>query len=506
MSDTCELLFELGTEELPPKSLLTLSRAFEQNLIYRLEKMGLGHGDVNSFATPRRLAVQIENLVMSQPDTVVEKRGPALKAAFGNDGVATKAAAGFAASCGVMVDQLGTLKTEKGEWLSFKQEVTGATAADLLPEIIQESLSALPIAKRMRWGDGSAEFARPVHWAVLLLGNQIVSMEIMGVKSSNITYGHRFHRPDAIEIESPSDYASTLYSLGKVVADFEERRAKIKQQATEIAESVGGIAHIEDALLEEVTALVEWPVPVIGKFDQRFLTLPSEVLIVTMQTNQKYFPVKDSHGNLLPFFITISNIESKNPAAVVRGNERVILPRLSDAEFFWAQDRKNSLESRIVSLSHVVFQKKLGTLAEKTKRVEALTQKIAEALSIDPASAKQAAILAKADLLTEMVGEFPSLQGLMGHYYALADGEPEEVAVAIEEQYFPKQAGGALPGSQTGLILSLAEKLDTLSGIFSAGLIPSGDKDPYALRRAAIGIIRIIIEKKLDLDLLPLIQ
>ena len=367
MSETCELLFELGTEELPPKSLLTLSRAFEQNLIYRLEKTGLGHGDVNSFATPRRLAVQIENLVMCQPDTVVEKRGPALKAAFGNDGVATKAAAGFAASCGVMVDQLGTLKTEKGEWLSFKQEVTGATAADLLPEIIQESLSALPIAKRMRWGDGNAEFARPVHWAVLLLGNQIVSMEIMGVKSSNITYGHRFHRPDAIEIESPSDYASTLYSLGKVVADFEERRAKIKQQATEIAESVGGIAHIEDALLEEVTALVEWPVPVIGKFDQRFLTLPSEVLIVTMQTNQKYFPVKDSHGNLLPFFITISNIESKNPAAVVRGNERVILPRLSDAEFFWAQDRKNSLESRIVSLSHIVFQKKLGTLAEKNQ-------------------------------------------------------------------------------------------------------------------------------------------
>ena len=506
MTETRDLLFELGTEELPPKSLSSLSAALEANVKQGLQQAQIAHGKFQAYATPRRLALFISDLADSQPDKVIEKRGPALKAAYNEDGVPTKAAEGFARSCGTTVDQLSTMATDKGEWLSFKQEIKGAATSALIPDIFRKSLAALPVAKKMRWGASTVEFVRPVHWLVLLYGNEVIEAELLGLSSGRSTFGHRFHHPDTIELSRPDQYIDLLRDEGKVLADFEERRSKLRQQALQAAESVGGSAHIEPDLLEEVTALVEWPVAVIGSFDERFLKLPSEVLITSMQSHQKYFPVKDSAGKLLPYFITTSNLESSNPKAVRQGNERVIRPRLTDAEFFWNQDRKTTLESRAVSLSSIVFQNRLGTLADKTHRVEQLAQHIAERLQLDAAMAKHAAILAKADLLTEMVSEFPTLQGIMGRYYALAEGEQPEVAAAIEEHYLPKQSGGALPETATGQVLALADKIDTLTGIFSIGLIPTGDKDPYALRRAALGVLRILIEKKIDLDLPELLD
>ncbi len=506
MAEMRDLLFELGTEELPPKSLSSLSAALEANVKQGLQQAQIAHGKLQAYATPRRLALLISDLADSQPDKVIEKRGPALKAAYTQDNVPTKAAEGFAHSCGTTVDQLGTMTTDKGEWLSFKQKIKGEATSELIPDIFRKSLTALPVAKKMRWAASTIEFVRPVHWLVLLYGNEVIKAELLGLSSGRSTFGHRFHHPDKIKLSCPDQYIDLLRDEGKVLADFAERGSKLHQQALQAAESMGGNAHIEPDLLEEVTALVEWPVAVVGSFDERFLELPSEVLITTMQSHQKYFPVKDSAGKLLPYFITISNLESSNPEAVRQGNERVIRPRLTDAEFFWNQDRKTTLESRAVSLSSIVFQNRLGTLADKAHRVEQLAAHIAEQLHIDAATAKHAAILAKADLLTEMVGEFPTLQGIMGRYYALADGEPAEVATAIEEHYLPKQSGGTLPETATGQILALADKIDTLTGIFSIGLIPTGDKDPYALRRAALGVLRIMIEKKIDLDLPELLD
>lgn len=506
MTSTSDLLFELGTEELPPTSLLSLSGSLARNVEQGLEHAGLTYRTVQSYATPRRLALVITDLAESQPDKVVEKRGPALKSAYTADDAPTKAAEGFARSCSTTVDQLSIMSTDKGEWLSFKQEVKGAATKKLIPDILRESLAALPISKKMRWGASDVEFVRPVHWLVLLHGSEVIETELLGLSSGRFTYGHRFHHPDATELSRPDQYLNRLREKGKVLADFAERGSKLHQQALQAAKSMGGNALIEPDLLEEVTALVEWPVAVVGSFDERFLELPSEVLITTMQSHQKYFPVKNDSGQLLPYFITISNLESSNPDAVRQGNERVIRPRLTDAEFFWNQDRKTTLESRAVSLSNIVFQNRLGTLADKTHRVEQLAAHIAERLHLDAATAKHAAILAKADLLTEMVGEFPTLQGIMGRYYALADGEPAEVAAAIEEHYLPKQSGGALPETPTGQILALADKIDTLTGIFSIGLVPTGDKDPYALRRAALGVLRIMIEKKVDLDLPALLD
>jgi glycyl-tRNA synthetase beta chain len=500
------LLFELGSEELPPKTLLKLSNALLDGIVQGLNAAELGFTASKAYATPRRLAVFIENLASSQPDKTVEKRGPAIQAAFAPDGSPSKAALGFASSCGTTFDQLERLKTDKGEWLSYTQAVQGQSAEALIADIIRASIANLPIAKRMRWGSFTTEFVRPVHWAVLLYGDKVIATEILGLHTGRETQGHRFHAPQKITIDKPENYADILYTQGKVIADIEQRKAIIKDAATHAAANVGGIAHIETDLLEEIAALNEFPVPITGGFHDRFLALPAEVLITTMQTNQKYFPVKNAEGGLLAHFITFSNIESTRPESIKQGNERVVTPRLADAEFFWNQDRKQTLAERVLSLSNIVFQEKLGTVADKTHRVIKLAEFIAQHLNADVELAKRAALLAKADLLTSMVGEFGNLQGIMGRYYALVEGEASAVAWALEEQYFPKQSGSPTASSTTGQILAIAEKIDTLTGIFSAGLIPTGDKDPYALRRAALGTLRTMIENDLTLDISKLID
>jgi len=506
MATSKHLLFELGSEELPPKTLLKLSNALLAGIVQGLQAAELTFTASKAYATPRRLAVFIENLSTAQPDKTVEKRGPAILAAFAADGTPSKAALGFAVSCGTSFDQLERLKTDKGEWLAFTQSVTGQSTEQLIPDIIRQSIANLPIAKRMRWGSFNTEFVRPVHWAVLLYGNAVIDAEILGLKTDAITLGHRFHAPQKLTINQPEDYQELLYTQGKVIVDFEQRKLLIRDAAQTAASAVNGIAHIEDDLLEEIAALNEWPVPITGCFDERFLQLPAEVLITTMQTNQKYFPVKNTDGRLLAHFITFSNIESSHPESIQHGNERVVTPRLADAEFFWNQDRKKSLEDRVASLDTIVFQEKLGTVADKTHRVIKLAAFIAHRLNANVDLAKRAALLAKTDLMTEMVGEFGNLQGLMGRYYALVEGEAPEVAWALEEQYFPKQSGSETANSSIGQILAIAEKVDTLTGIFSAGLIPTGDKDPYALRRAALGILRTLIENNLSLDICELIE
>ncbi|HIG65305.1 MAG TPA: glycine--tRNA ligase subunit beta [Methyloprofundus sp.] len=506
MSDTQDLLFELGCEELPPASLRKLSDALLKNIQQGLTQADLSFGESIAYATPRRLAVLIKDLVSSQADKRIEKRGPALQAAFNAEGEPSKASLGFAKSCGTTVEQLSTVKTDKGEWLSFTQKVKGQASVALIPEIISKSISQLPIAKRMRWGSSNIEFVRPVHWAVLLYGQDIINTEILGLSTSNTTYGHRFHAPEAITIDAPLRYENILLEQGKVIADFNQRMQLIRDAANSAASAVEGIAHIEEDLLEEIAALNEFPVPITGTFDTRYLALPDEVLITTMQINQKYFPVKNARGDLLAHFITFSNIESKNPESIQKGNERVVMPRLADAEFFWDQDRKLRLEERVEQLGSIIFQKKLGSLADKSQRVENLAEFIANSIDTDADQVRRAAKLAKTDLVTNMVEEFGSLQGLMGRYYALADGESVEVAQAIEEQYYPKGSGSPTASSATGQILSIAEKIDTLTGIFSAGLIPSGDKDPYALRRSALGALRTIIENKLEIHLIECVD
>ena len=506
MSTKKHLLFELGSEELPPKTLLKLSNALLNNIIQGLNAAELTFTASKAYATPRRLAVFIENLETKQPDKTVEKRGPALQAAFAPDGTPSKAALGFAVSCGTSFDNLERLLTDKGEWLSFTQSVKGLATENLIPDIIRSSIATLPIAKRMRWGSFTTEFVRPVHWAVLLYGNEVIKTEILGLETGASTQGHRFHAPQKIVLNKPEDYADMLYQQGHVIADLEQRKKLIREAAQNAAAAVNGLAHIEEDLLEEIAALNEWPVPITGTFDPRFLALPPEVLITTMQTNQKYFPVKNADGGLLANFITFSNIESTNPKSIQQGNERVVTPRLSDAEFFWNQDRKKTLADRVESLSSVVFQENLGTVYAKTKRVQNLAKFIAGHLNADIELAERSALLAKTDLMTEMVGEFGNLQGLMGRYYALADNEPKEVAQALEEQYFPKQSGSPTAESATGQVLAIAEKIDTLVGIFAVGLIPTGDKDPYGLRRAALGILRTIIENKLDINIIELTE
>ncbi|TSA04555.1 MAG: glycine--tRNA ligase subunit beta [Methylococcus sp.] len=506
MSETRDVLFELGTEELPPKSLLTLSRALTQGVSDGLKRAGVSFKSITPYATPRRLAVVIEAVRVAQPDQDIERRGPALNAAFAADGSPSKALEGFLRSANATRDQLITLETDKGAWVALRQRMNGVATAELLPGILEQALQALPIAKRMRWGAGTAEFVRPVHWVVLLMGEAVVPADILGIAADRLTRGHRFHGVGSISLKSPGDYARSLLDQGVVMADFNERQVKITALAEEAAASVGGVAVIDPELLDEVTALVEWPVAILGSFESRFLALPAEVLITTMQANQKYFPVRGVAGELLPYFITFSNIDSTRIETVREGNERVVRPRLSDAEFFWNQDRKRTLLSRVEDLGQVTFQKNLGSVLEKTARVVALARAMAEDLGQDGALVARAARLAKADLLTTMVGEFPELQGIMGRYYALAEGERREVAEAIEEQYLPKVSGGHLPLSPLGQILALADKIDTLTGIFSAGLIPTGDKDPYALRRAALGVIRLSIESGIDLPLRPLLS
>ena len=506
MPDIRDLLIEIGTEELPPKALPTLSAAFERGVREGLEKAGLISGEIHRFATPRRLAVLIDHLPVRQPDRQLERRGPALNAAFGPDGNPTKAAEGFAHSCGVTVAELQQQKTDKGTWLVHLSQEPGAATAGLIPGIVEAALASLPIPKRMRWGDREDEFVRPVHWVVLLFGDDIIPATIMGVSTGRETRGHRFHHPRPIRLTVPIRYARQLATEGKVIADFNERREAIRVQTEAIAAELGGVAVIKPELLDEVTALVEWPVALAGNFERRFLEVPAEALISTMQDNQRYFPVVDTHGRLLPHFITITNLESQDPAQVRAGNERVIRPRFSDAEFFWKQDRKQPLATHMETLKHVVFQQRLGSLADKSTRVASLARFIAEHGHSNTDWAERAARLAKCDLMTQMVQEFPELQGVMGRYYALHDQEASEVAQALEEHYLPRFAGDRLPATATGRSVALADRLDTLIGIFAIGQAPSGAKDPFALRRATLGVLRILIEGELDLDLRTLLE
>ncbi len=506
MTQHRDLLVEIGTEELPPKALKKLMEAFANGIEHDLTKASLEFGTVHPYATPRRLAVHIEALITTQADRLVERRGPALNAAFNSDGLPTKATEGFARSCGVAVEQLEKLETDKGSWLVFRATQPGRATTELLPAIIEQSLAALPIPKRMRWGSSRVEFVRPVHWVVLLFGDEVVDAEILGVKTGRETRGHRFHHPASMYLAEPAAYAPLLETEGRVMPDFAARREAIYGQVQEKAVSVGGTAVIDDALLDEVTALVEWPVALLGQFEERFLSVPQEALISTMKGNQKYFHVVDGAGKLLPYFITVCNIESRDPDQVRAGNERVIRPRLSDAAFFWDQDRKQKLEVRLESLKHVVFQNELGTIYDKTIRVMGVAGVCANNIGGDVGRAQRAAALSKCDLMTAMVGEFPELQGSMGRYYALHDDEQDDVAHAIDEQYMPRYAGDALPVTHTGQALSIADKLDTLVGIFGIGQAPSGDKDPFALRRAALGVLRTIIEKQLNLDLLTTLE
>lgn len=500
-----DLLVEIGTEELPPKALNRLCDAFAEGVADGLRQANVVFEDFSAYAAPRRLAVIVHGVAPAQPDSRIEKRGPAVQAAFDADGNPSKAAQGFAASCGVGIDQLQRMKTDKGEWLSYTLEQKGRATEALVAGIVEQSLARLPVPKRMRWGDGDEEFVRPVHWVVLLFGDQLIDARILGIQAGRHSRGHRFHHPDPISLTGPDDYVKLLDSPGHVVVDREARAEAIRQQVEQAAEVLGGRALIDEALLQEVSALVEWPVALAGDFDEHFLQVPKESLISSMQDHQKYFPVLDTEGNLLPHFITVSNIDSKDMSKVKEGNERVIRPRLSDAAFFWEQDRRHALETHIASLDKVVFQNKLGSLGDKSRRVARIAQHMAEALGANKDHAHRAALLSKCDLMCEMVYEFPDLQGIMGRYYAQHDGEPEDVAVALDEQYMPRFAGDQLPTTDTGQILAVADKLDTLLGIFAIGQKPSGEKDPFALRRAALGVLRILIERELPLDLRQLL-
>jgi len=499
------LLIELGTEELPPKALNNLSKAFTNGIVDGLKKAGFEINEVESFAAPRRLAVLIKDIDSSQPDREVERKGPNLKAAYDAEGQPTKAVIGFARSCGVEVDALQQQETDKGTWLVFKATEKGKVLADLLEDIINQSLARLPIPKRMRWGSSDVEFVRPAHWLIVMHGDQVINVDVLGLQSSSKSFGHRFHAPGEITIATATDYKDRLQSEAYVIASFEERKQIIEQQVIDTVKKLGGEAVIDEALLDEVTALNEWPIAVAGEFEEVYLQVPSEVLIKTMQDNQKYFPVKDKDGQLKNYFITISNIDSKAPEKVKEGNERVVRPRLADAMFFWQQDQKQPLESFNAALEHVVFQKELGTIAEKTQRVLKLSEAVAEQLSANVDYVKRAVTLSKCDLMTDMVGEFAALQGVMGKRYAQEAGEPEEVALALDEQYMPRGASDDTATTTTGQILSISDKLDTLVGIFAIGQKPTGEKDPYALRRASLGVLRTIIERELDLDLKQLI-
>ncbi|MEJ6079089.1 glycine--tRNA ligase subunit beta [Vibrio sp. 1-Bac 57] len=500
------LLIELGTEELPPKSLRKLAESFASNIEAELNKAELTFEKVNWLASPRRLAVVVTNLVATQADKIVEKRGPAVNVAFDDNGVATKAAQGWARSNGITVEEAERLVTDKGEWLLFKSAVKGQHINSLIPAIAESALAKLPIAKPMRWGSASTQFIRPVHTVTMLFGSELIQGELLGVASDRTIRGHRFMGEAELTLSHADQYESLLDDSGKVIVDYERRKAIIREQVEALAAHENGVAAIDDELLEEVTSLVEWPVTLVGSFEEKFLAVPSEALIYTMKDNQKYFPVLDKEGNLLPRFIFVSNIVSRDPKQVVSGNEKVVRPRLADAEFFFETDKKKTLESRLASLSTVLFQKQLGTLKEKSERISAVAEKIATSIQANPEHAKRAGLLSKADLMSEMVMEFPDVQGVMGMYYARFDGEHEDVAVALNEQYLPRFAGDKLPTSLVACAVSLADKLDTLVGIFGIGQAPKGDKDPFALRRAAIGLLRIITDKNLDLDIVDLVE
>nr|WP_298111995.1 glycine--tRNA ligase subunit beta [uncultured Pseudomonas sp.] len=491
-----DFLVELGTEELPPKSLKTLGEAFLAGIEKGLKAAGLDYGQVRCYAAPRRLAVLVEQLQTQQADRIQNLDGPPVQAAFDKDGKPTQAALGFAKKCGVDLADID----RSGPKLKFSQSIPGQAAAGLLPGIVETSLNELPIPKRMRWGARKTEFVRPSQWLVMLFGDQVIDCEILAQKSGRVSRGHRFHANHDVRISTPASYAEDLRSA-YVIADFAERRQQIAARIEQLAAEQQGTAIVPPALLDEVSALVEWPVPLVCSFEDRFLEVPQEALITTMQDNQKYFCLLDANGKLLPRFITVANVESKDPTQIIAGNEKVVRPRLTDAEFFFKQDKKQKLESFNQRLANVVFQAQLGSVFDKAQRVSALAGFIAERIGGDAARAARAGLLCKCDLASEMVGEFPEMQGIAGYYYAKHDGEPEDVALALNEQYMPRGAGAELPSTLTGAAVALADKLDTLVGIFGIGMLPTGSKDPYALRRAALGVLRILIEKQLDLDL-----
>ncbi|WP_236236194.1 glycine--tRNA ligase subunit beta [Pseudomonas faucium] len=495
-----DFLVELGTEELPPKALATLGDAFLAGIEKGLQAAGLNYTGKQVYAAPRRLAVLIRQLDVQQPDRSINIDGPPMQAAF-KDGEPTQAALGFAKKCGVELSEID----QSGAKLRFSQHIPGKATASLLPTIVEDSLNDLPIPKRMRWAASREEFVRPTQWLVMLLGDQVVDCTILSQQAGRESRGHRFHHPENVVITTPANYVEDLRKA-YVLADFAERRELIGKRTAELALQQEGTAIVPPALLDEVTALVEWPVPLVCSFEERFLEVPQEALITTMQDNQKYFCLLDSKGKLLPRFITVANVESRDPKQIVQGNEKVVRPRLTDAEFFFKQDKKQPLETFNERLKNVVFQAQLGTVYDKAERVSKLAAFIAPLIGGDAQRAGRAGLLSKCDLATEMVGEFPEMQGVAGYYYALNDGEPQDVAQALNEQYMPRGAGAELPQTLTGAAVAIADKLDTLVGIFGIGMLPTGSKDPYALRRAALGVLRILIEKQLDLDLTTAVE
>nr|Q0I0U1.1 RecName: Full=Glycine--tRNA ligase beta subunit; AltName: Full=Glycyl-tRNA synthetase beta subunit; Short=GlyRS [Shewanella sp. MR-7] len=498
------LLIELGTEELPPKALRKLAESFLANFTEELTKADLAFKSAAWYAAPRRLAINVTELAIAQADKIVEKRGPAVSSAFDAEGKPTKAAEGWARGNGITVDQAERLVTDKGEWLVYNAKVEGVETKSLIAAMAQRALDKLPIPKPMRWGSSKTQFIRPVHTATMLLGSELIEGELLGIKSARNVRGHRF-MGTGFELDHADNYLTLLKEKGKVIADYESRKALIKADAEKAAAKIGGTADIEDDLLEEVTSLVEWPVVLTASFEEKFLNVPSEALVYTMKGDQKYFPVFDEAGKLLPNFIFVANIESKDPAQIIAGNEKVVRPRLADAEFFFNTDKKHTLESRLPSLETVLFQQQLGTLKDKVTRISALAAFIAEQTGANAVDAARAGLLSKTDLMTNMVMEFTDTQGTMGMHYARLDGETEAVALAMEEQYKPKFSGDTVPTAAVSCAVALADKLDTLVGIFGIGQAPKGAADPFALRRAAIGVLRIIVENKLPLDLVTLI-
>lgn len=499
-------LTEIGTEELPPKALRSLAESFAANLTAELAAANLTHGDVTWYAAPRRLAVKIAGLAESAADREVEKRGPAIAQAFDAEGKPTKAAEGWARGCGITVDQADRMVTDKGEWLLYRAVEKGNKAKELLADMVSRALAKLPIPKLMRWGDKETHFVRPVHTVTMLMGADVIPGEVLGITSDRVIRGHRFMGEAEFTIAHADEYPAILETRGKVMADYDARKAMIKRDAEKAALALGGVADLTDSLLEEVTSLVEWPVVLTAKFEEKFLAVPSEALVYTMKGDQKYFPVYDKNGNLMPNFIFVANIESSDPSQIIAGNEKVVRPRLADAEFFFKTDCKKRLEDNLPRLSTVLFQQQLGTLRDKTDRLEALAGWIAGQIGADVNHATRAGLLAKCDLMTNMVFEFTDTQGVMGMHYARHDGESEDVALALKEQYQPRYAGDNLPSTQVSDALAIADKMDTLAGIFGIGQHPKGDKDPFALRRAALGVLRIIVEKGYNLDLETLTQ
>ena len=498
---TQNFLVEIGTEELPPKALKTLATSFADNVEAELNQAGLSFDKIEWFAAPRRLAVKVLNLATQQPSKEIEKRGPAVSAAFDAEGKPTKAAEGWARGCGITVEQAERIATNKGEWLVHRAKIEGQPTKNLLNDIVANALAKLPIPKPMRWADKTVQFIRPVHTVTMLLGDELIEGEILGVASARTIRGHRFLGEKEFEIQHADQYPELLREKGSVVADFNERKAEILAKSQAKATALGGVADIEESLLEEVTSLVEYPNVLVAKFEERFLAVPAEALVYTMKGDQKYFPIYDKDGKLLPHFIFVSNINPEDPTAIIEGNEKVVRPRLTDAEFFFKTDLKQKLVDRLPRLETVLFQQQLGTLKDKTDRIEQLAGEIAKQIGADEAKAKRAGLLSKCDLMTNMVFEFTDTQGVMGMHYARHDGEDEEVAVALNEQYMPRFAGDELPKSLVASAVALADKFDTLTGIFGIGQAPKGSADPFALRRAALGALRIIVEKNLPLDL-----